>query len=218
MSAVSPNPNSITFSTKRLTTYGDEQTDNAYYIWLHLIGDTWASSTLRFNWDVKSCAAVLGNMVAESSINPGAWEGYIQQPNDIQSFGGGFGLVQWTPANKYINWAMSNSLAWNSPNVTGMNAQLSRLMYEYKNPNTQWSTVHGLKLTFEEFALNTRNLTLGELVYVFGSQYERPADLMVTLTFRQDCALHYYQLFAGKTAPKKSKWIYYLQSPAIKYL
>lgn len=43
----------------------------------------------------EAVAAMLGNMQAESGINPGAWQGYTVNYNR------GFGLVQWTPATNY---------------------------------------------------------------------------------------------------------------------
>lgn len=48
---------------------------------------------------------MLGNMETESTINPGIW-----QSLNSGNASGGFGLTQWTPATKYINWANNNGL------------------------------------------------------------------------------------------------------------
>lgn len=41
---------------------------------------------------------MLANIEDESWINPGVWESFIP-------YGGGYGLVQWTPYTKYSDWA-----------------------------------------------------------------------------------------------------------------
>lgn len=49
-------------------------------------------------WALKPICGMLGNMHSESNIQPGIWEG--GNYGDVQK---GFGIVQWTPARKYIN-------------------------------------------------------------------------------------------------------------------
>ena len=56
-------------------------------------------------WTKNAIAAMLGNMQVESTINPGIWQGM-----DEFDYDGGFGLVQWTPASKYIDWAATIGL------------------------------------------------------------------------------------------------------------
>ena len=51
-------------------------------------------------WSVEAIAALLGNMESESTINPGIW-----QSLDEGNIYGGFGLVQWTPATNFTDWA-----------------------------------------------------------------------------------------------------------------
>ena len=78
-------------------------------------------------WRKIACAAILGNMQAESGVNPGIWE-------MLQQFQGGYGLVQWTPYIKYSDWAIDNGyINWedNGP------AELARISYEADN-NIQW--------------------------------------------------------------------------------
>lgn len=52
----------------------------------------------KHGFSVNAIAGILGNMEAESTINPGIWEG-------LQPYIGGYGLVQWTPYEKYADWA-----------------------------------------------------------------------------------------------------------------
>ena len=73
-----------------------EMTVNAQYIMNYLTGKGWTKNAV---------AGMLGNMETESTINPGIWQS-LQSGN----MSGGYGLVQWTPATKYINWAKANGL------------------------------------------------------------------------------------------------------------
>ena len=50
-------------------------------------------------WTLNSISALLGNLQAESTINPGRW-----QNENVGSNSNGYGLVQWTPATKYFEW------------------------------------------------------------------------------------------------------------------
>ena len=52
---------------------------------------------------LSAIAGMLGNMERESTINPGVWQNL-----DEGNYSLGFGLVQWTPATNYTDWATSN--------------------------------------------------------------------------------------------------------------
>lgn len=62
-------------------------------------------------------------MQSESGIIADRWESDI-----VGNMNGGYGLVQWTPASKYINWAQSNGLVYQ--NVI---SQCNRLEWEVTN-------------------------------------------------------------------------------------
>lgn len=216
---LTPSFSNITVSTEKLGLYSQEQVNNAYHIWAHLVGLSMAQSSLRFYWDKLSSAAVIGNMVVESSVNPDVFQGFVEMPDDPYTFTGGYGLVQWTPASKFWTWADENRNSWRSSKLSIMHAQLARIMYEYENPTVQWNKSKGYQLSFTEFALNTRNLSLDELTYSWAIQYEQPKDLTQSIALRKKYAEYYYTLFTGlKPKKRKMPWIYYLQSPAIKYL
>lgn len=117
-------------------------------------------------WTKNAIAAILGNMQAESSINPGIWEG-------LSPYGGGYGLVQWTPYTKYSDWATAQGYSWqdNGP------AELERISYEAAN-NLQWfyNSQIGMNppITFAQFLTSTDNInTLSDYWLWF---YEHPAD------------------------------------------
>lgn len=80
----------------------------------------------RHGWTMEAIAGTLGNMYYESSINPGIWENL-----DYGNVYGGYGLIQWTPATKYINWAGEK---W----ATDHSLQLDRLHYESTCGSAYW--------------------------------------------------------------------------------
>jgi hypothetical protein len=129
----------------------EEMTVNAQYILEYL--------TTR-GWTKNAVCGILGNMQSESSINPARW-----QSDDIGNMSGGFGLVQWTPATKYIDWANSQGLPYKE-----MDSNLARILWEVEN-NQQWIDSN---MTFQQFTQSTD--TAYNLAMKFISAYERPAN------------------------------------------
>ena len=54
-------------------------------------------------WSLNAIAAAIGNWDWESGLNPARWEG-----DQIGNTSGGYGLAQWTPATKILNWLSEN--------------------------------------------------------------------------------------------------------------
>lgn len=125
---------------------------NAQYIFVYLTDK---------GWSTKAIAGLLGNMQNESALNPGRWES-----NDVGNTSGGYGLVQWTPATKYINWAQSNGYS----DYSVMDGNLARLIYEVEN-NIQYYKTDGYPLTFKEFIKSDESPYY--LACAFAWNYER---------------------------------------------
>lgn len=108
-------------------TTDQQKEQNAQYIYQKLITTTWnqgISGTIPMTaWTLNAIAGLLGNMEAESQINPGLYAGRIMSPNRA------FGLVQWWPGSKYINWANGIPVA-----DYDIDYQLARLYYEENQP------------------------------------------------------------------------------------
>ena len=122
-------------------------------------------------WTKNSICALCGNMRHESSINPNIWEyGYGH------SLDRGYGLVQWTPATKYINWANSNNLDW-----TLGSSQLARIDYEQQE-GMQWIATAQFSFSFNDFV--NSNADIAYLTEAFGACYERPYDLSESIESR----------------------------------
>lgn len=115
-----------------------------------------------FGWTDEAIAATLGNMETESTINPGIWENL--QQGDVTH---GFGLVQWTPATKLINWCNENGRTY-----TSMQAQLDRILWELAT-GEQWIPTSKYPMSFENYTTSTE--TPEYLAQVFLYNYERPA-------------------------------------------
>lgn len=133
---------------------------------------------------LNAIAAILGNMEAESTINPGIWEG-------LAPYSGGYGLVQWTPYTKYSNWAGSN---WENAG----NKQLSRIVYEFNN-GIQWSTEYGhsVQMTALEFKRSTADVyTLAD---AFLRNYENP--LVIPQPQRGVNAEKWFNYLSGHPSP-----------------
>lgn len=62
-----------------------------------------------YGYTKESIEGILGNIVAESSLNPWLWE------NNIVNYSYGYGLLQFTPASEYIN---ASSIPDHAPNLS----------------------------------------------------------------------------------------------------
>lgn len=158
----------------------DEQMDvNGFYIYSHLKNAGWTDNAI---------AAILGNMVAESTLNPGIW-----QSHDIGNYSGGYGLVQWTPATKYIDWCATQG--HNDPST--MDANLDRIDYEMMN-NIQWIGTGAYDgMSFRDFAGSSE--TVAFLAVGFLLCYERPADQSLAVQqYRTGLAEEWYRKITGE--------------------
>lgn len=95
---------------------------------------------LEREWSYNAIAGMLGNMEAESTINPGIW----QNLNNSNT-SGGFGLVQWTPSTNYTQWALENGYA-----IDDGYGQLKWIDEETDNAG-QWIMTDGYMFTFYLF-------------------------------------------------------------------
>ena len=77
-------------------------------------------------WHAGAIIGTVVNMSNESTVNPQIWQDLVEDTRN------GYGLVQWTPATKLINWCESRGLDY-----TDGDAQLQRIQYEAQN-GYQW--------------------------------------------------------------------------------
>lgn len=162
-------------------------------------------------WTVNAVCGVLGNMGAESGYNPWRW-----QSDSIGASTGspwtnkGYGLVQFTPASKYINNA--TGLTGYGPNfsdkvglVTDGQAQMI-----YVDENADYYKTARYPLTYEQFKTSTLNS--GYLAKAWLYNYERPADPSSTAESRAENGEYWFEVLDGSTPPPYptgvNSWLY----------
>lgn len=138
----------------------------------------------NYGFTLNAVAAMLGNMQTESTINPGIWQS-LQEGN----LNGGFGLVQWTPASNYIDWAGAN--------YAEGDRQVERIIYERDN-GLQWIPTGQYPYSFQEFSVS--NLAPYELAIMFLRNYERAGVEVADERGRQ--ADYWFQFLSGIEPPR----------------
>ena len=146
-----------------------QMTVNAQYILDYLTA---------LGWTKNAVCGMLGNMQRESTINPGIWQNLDSGNTSL-----GFGLVQWTPATKYINWCNDRGLVY-----TEMDSNLKRILWELENGEQYYAT-SSYPETFSQFTKSTKSVTY--LASAFLHNYERAG--VSAETERQNNALYWYE-------------------------
>jgi surface antigen len=137
-------------------------------------------------WTMNAIAGLLGNMESESTINPGIW-----QSLKYGNMSGGYGLVQWTPATNYIDWAEENGY-----DITDGDAQL-KWIDEVTVSFGQWIKTDTYNISFNEFKTSTE--TPEWLASAFLKNFER-AGVEVE-NERRTQARNWYNFLSNQTAP-----------------
>lgn len=171
----------VSILNERLTQ--EQKENNAAEIW-NILGTR--------GWTVNAVAGILGDMQAESTINPNVWEGFVTRPEDTNL---GFGLVQWTPASKIRDWLRENGYS-----VDSGDGQVQRLILEMENGLGGQYFINKNKLypiTRTEFIKST--LDASTLASAFMYNYERPSAEAIRLSEsnRRKWATEWYGYLTG---------------------
>ncbi len=97
-------------------------------------------------WTLNAIAGMLGNMERESNINPGLW-----QSLNYGNYSGGYGLVQWTPATNYTDWASANGYSITDPQ--GQMIWIDTVTVS----SGQWIATSEYNLSFDTFKTSTQS-------------------------------------------------------------
>ena len=157
-------------SNSYLSEYGDDMTANAYMVYQYF---------RDLGFTDQSIAGLLGNMQQESTINPGLWENTPAQS-------GGYGLVQWTPASGWFNYASAHNIDTTDADESG-DGQCACV--NNCTNDGQWIPTGSYPYTWAEFAQLT---DVHEAVKAFMYEYERPG--IPALQNRLDFADHWYDV------------------------
>lgn len=151
------------------------QLETAKQIWNYLTAKGWSQ---------EAVAGILGNMQSESGIIADRWES-----DKIGNMSGGYGLVQWTPATKYIDWAKANGLTYQD-----VISQCKRLEWEVANGQQFYHP----SMTFKQYTQSKQ--TPEVLADIFIRYYERPYN--PNQPARQTQARYWYNLLKNTTTIK----------------
>ena len=162
-----------------------------------------AMSHLRQNgFTIWAAAGIVGNMWAESGMNPGLWQGGIQHAFEPHI---GYGLVQWTYWEDFWPWP-AGSTDWenNGPR------QCERIEYE-RDTNDQFYTPSGYPhLTWTDYetirpaSTETDNDAVNRAAEIFMYYYIRPGNPAGTLVNRQ---YHARYVFANCPGNALAPWL-----------
>jgi hypothetical protein len=138
----------------------DEKKHNAKIIYNYLAYKGWSKNAI--------CGAI-ANMEAESSLSPGRWE-TEDSDNDGDK---AYGLLQWDPPTKWINYAQSHNYKQNN-----IYRQLDYLIYSTRYGGGEW-LVSGVPTVYQlyayEYTYSTRSVY--DLAIAFLLCYERPTHV-----------------------------------------
>jgi hypothetical protein len=143
----------------------------------------------------NAICGMLGNFQVESTINPGRW-----QNDNVGSTSLGYGLAQWTPATKYLNYFEDYGFGeeyYGSGKIYEMKYQIGYLYgYELEN-HSEYFPTDNYPETYEEFLVSTKSPTY--LAKAFLYNYERAGVEKVDL--RVQYANYWYEFLTGSPPP-----------------
>lgn len=137
-------------------------------------------------WSTPAIMGLLGNTTHESYNNPGFWE----------RGGGGFGIVQWTPAKEYRNWAMAKGIPCGNDYTNAkayLKGQCRKIQEEYvigklKPSKGKWFATRTYRMSFDQY-IHNEQMTPATAAMAFCWCYERPGVL--ALENRKKFAQHW---------------------------
>lgn len=137
------------------------------------------------DWTLQAISAMLGNIQSEGIMNPSQWEYGRNKSLDY-----GYGLVQWTPATKFLNWAQENGYS-----RTQISGQVERIGYEAAN-SIQWISATSYPMSFEDFLSSEDSPSTLASTWLYN--YERPKYPGQTEQARRNQANVWYEYLSGE--------------------
>ncbi|MDO0875235.1 phage tail tip lysozyme [Carnobacterium divergens] len=155
-------------------------------------------NTLKlFNYSDISAAGVIGNLYAESALNPHVNE---------HGGGGGYGLGQWTPKSNVYSQArvcgISNSEAETAQGQATIIAQGDKTGQWSNYGNTAYHPTVQRNQTLSEFKQSS---SLTAAAADFCAHWERPDVALAHMEIRIDAANSIYELLKGQTGTNTDK-------------
>lgn len=135
-------------------------------------------------------------MGAESGYNPWRWQSdKIGVSTGSPWTNKGYGLVQFTPAGKYINSAQGYD--GYSPNFSdksgGVSDGIAQMLFV--NEKADYYPTKTYPISYADYKVSTDNA--GTLAVVWLYNYERPGDPSATLELRREEANYWWDVLSG---------------------
>lgn len=162
-----------------------------------------------YGWTLEAICGALGNMTAESKLNPGQYELGHGTPTEPYGYGYGVGLIQWTfPGNwsypnPWLYWCQINNIA-----IGDGNAQLDLLnhagesSYETMGLDRSiwgWIPTSSYPQTFPQFKQMTGSVN--DTVRCFFYNMERPGPGDSSESNRLYYGAWWYSYLSGQDPP-----------------
>lgn len=151
-------------------------------------------------WSTEAIAAFLGNVGAESEYNPWRWEEQFGVPTVEAShdYPGGYGLVQFTPARKYLDDYRAQRIRAYSPNYddkTGRPVDAYAQLI-FVNNYADYIPTEEFPISYDDFkhATEEGGYTVDWLTRAWFANYERGTWLDTRLVH----ARYWFTLLAGR--------------------
>lgn len=161
-----------------------EAFDNAVIIW---------SVLYSYGWTLNAVCGLLGNIDAESSYNPWCWQSPVPYHNDTSVLNNdsiGYGLVQWTPPNKYIDSIVSKDSPYYAPHFKDIQGNPNdgyAQLYAIENQTDQYYSTAAYPETYDEYKHSTKQPDY--LASAWMCNYERAGGLEER---RRTAAIYWY--------------------------
>lgn len=159
----------------------EQQDSNAWYIWKCVQAN-------HPDWTVNAVSAMCGNFQHEGAMNPAQWE-----YGKGMSTTWGYGLGQWTPATKLLNFVEGAGYS-----RTSIEGQIAMVANEAAT-GQQWISTSAYPLSMNDFLVSTDGVEYLASAWLY--DWERPGDPAATEGARRASAAYYYTLLTGEEPP-----------------
>lgn len=196
-------PTSASWHAKQTGEYAEsssEAQENAIKIFETLSG---------YGWTLEAVSGFLGNLGRESGYNPWRWEGDVvisatDDYNITESRIHGYGLVQFTPAGKYVRDTNAQAMLNFSPNFSDVSGtpEDGRAQCEFINSYADYYPTSSYPQTYNEFKAWTGSPEDAASIWIHN--YERPLSYDTEGT-RRATARRWFEFLGGYTPPPQRR-------------
>lgn len=153
-----------------------------------------------YGWTVNAVAGLLGNVCIESGLNPWRWQNdSVGASTGTPWRSRGYGLVQFTPASKYIDDSRAKSFDGYGPNFSDKqgNANDGDAQLEFVDRYADYAKTDAYPLTYSQYKASEESADYLAEAWLYN--YERPKDPSASIAERKRNALYWYEVLSGET-------------------